>query len=72
MTQIVVDRFGKVSFHNGLVRIECLSIGPDGKPQASGTVLLAGAEAGKTMNNLVKSLQDLHKQVQARNTVGRA
>ena len=64
MTQVLVDRVGRASFHDGLVRIECLSIGPDGKPEPAGTLLMSGAQAGKTLSALVKSLQELQKKVQ--------
>jgi hypothetical protein len=62
-TQILLERVGKVGFVNGIVRIECLSAGPDGKGESSGTLLIPGAEAGKALSALVKALQELHKKV---------
>jgi hypothetical protein len=72
MTQILVDRIGRMSFHNGLVRVECQAVGPDGKTDISATLLLPGTEAGKTLASLVKSLQELQKKVAAKGSAGRA
>jgi hypothetical protein len=72
VTRILIDRFGRTSFHDGLVRIECLSVGPDGKPQPAGTLLMSGAQAGRTLGTLVKSLQELQQKVQKQGTVGQA
>ncbi|MEZ5787359.1 MAG: hypothetical protein R3D62_13040 [Xanthobacteraceae bacterium] len=72
MTQTLIDHIGRVSLLDGLVRIECLTIAPDGKSQPSGTLLMSGAQAGKTLSGLVKSLQELQKKAQTSGTTGRA
>jgi hypothetical protein len=61
--QILLDAIGKVSFHRGIVRIECLTASPDGKMQQSGVLMMPGTEAGNTLNTLVKGLQELQTKV---------
>ena len=38
MSTILVDGIKDVVFHNGVVRIDCISIGVEGKPRSSGHI----------------------------------
>ena len=63
MTQILVDGITNISFHSGVLRIECATVGPDGKPQSSGTLVIPGAVAGNVLQALIKGTQELEKKV---------
>jgi len=63
MTQILIDGITNISFHNGVLRVECASAGPDGKPQPSGTLAIPGAVAGPVLQALIKGTQELDKKV---------
>ena len=36
MTQILVDGLKNITFHSGVLRVECATVGPDGKPSPFG------------------------------------
>ena len=77
MTQILVDGITNISLHSGIVRIECASVGPDGKQHASGTLIIPGAVAGPVLQALIKGMQELEKklreqQAQQQPTAGNA
>jgi hypothetical protein len=40
MTRILVDVITNITFHNGVVRVECGTVGPDGKANPSGSLLI--------------------------------
>jgi hypothetical protein len=63
MTQILIDGITNISFHNGVLRVECISAGPDGKPHPSGTLAIPGAVAGPVLQALIKGTQELDKKV---------
>ena len=63
MTQILIDGITNISFHNGVLRIECITVGPDGKPHPSGTLVIPGAIAGQVMQALVNGMQELDKKL---------
>jgi hypothetical protein len=77
MTQILVDGITNISLHNGLVRVECATVGPDGKQHPSGTLVIPGAAAGKVLQTLINGAQELEKklreqQAQQQATAGNA
>jgi hypothetical protein len=77
MTQILVDGIANVTLHAGLVRVECVMVGPNGKPQPSGTLLIPGASVGQVLQALINGTQELDKKLrdlqhQADPTVGNA
>lgn len=63
MTQILIDAIGNLSIHNGVLRVACMAIGADGKPQPSGTLVIPGASAGQVLNGLIKGTQELEKKL---------
>ncbi len=85
MTQILVDGITYVSFINGVLRIECGSIGRDGKLSPSGTLLIPGPRAGAVLKSISDAAKELGKrqretgeqgarqaEAQAANAAGRA
>lgn len=69
MTQILVDGIAHISIHNNIVRIECTSVGPDGKQQPSGTLMIPGAIAGPVMQAMIKGMQELDKKLREQQPV---
>jgi len=63
MTQVLVDGIASISLHNGILRIECTTVGPDGKPHPSGTLVIPGAIAAQVMQTLVNGMQELDKKI---------
>jgi hypothetical protein len=63
MTQILIDGITNMSFHGGVMRVECATLGPEGKPQPSGTLFIPGAVAGQVLQTLIKGTQELEKKV---------
>ena len=63
MTQILVDGITNITFHGGVLRVECATVGPDGKPHPSGTLAIPGAVAGPVLQALIRGTQELEKKV---------
>ena len=63
MTQVLVDGIASISLHNGILRIECTTVGPDGKSHPSGTLVIPGAIAAQVMDTLVNGMQELDKKI---------
>jgi hypothetical protein len=63
MTQILIDGITNIAFHSGILRIECVTAGPDGKPHPSGTLIIPGPVAGQVLQALIKGTQELEKKM---------
>ena len=63
---IMLDRVANVSVHGGIVRVGCNAIGPDGQETSTGVLLIPAGTAGPVITALVKMLQDLAAQQQAK------
>ena len=63
MTKILVDAITNIAIHNGILRIECTAIGPDGKQHPSGTLVIPGAVAGPVLQALINGTQELDKKL---------
>ena len=60
---MVIEQIGSATFVNGLVRIQGLCAGPDGKVRESGVLEVPGNVAAQVINNLVNTLQTLDSQL---------
>ena len=63
MSTILVDGIKDVVFHNGVVRIDCISIGAKGEQHPSGTLLIPGNVTGPVLQSLVNAMQELDKKI---------
>jgi hypothetical protein len=63
MPTILVDGIKDVVFHNGIVRVECLSIGANGEQQNAGTLLIPGNVTGPLLQTLANAVQELDKKI---------
>ena len=63
MTQILIDGVTNISLHSGVLRVECMTIGPDGKPHPSGTLVIPGPAGPQVLQSLMKGIEELEKKV---------
>jgi hypothetical protein len=68
MNQIFIDGITNLAVHNGVLRVECQSVSPDGKPQSSGTLIIPGPVAAQVLQALIKGTQELQKKIQEART----
>ena len=66
MTQMLIDGIRSITLHGNVVRIHCISVGIEGKPEGAGTLLIPGSEVGPIMQSLVNGLQEMQKQINER------
>jgi hypothetical protein len=59
MTVTLIDGIKAVSLHNGVVRIDCVSAGPNNEERPAGTLLIPAIRAGQIVQALTQALQDL-------------
>jgi hypothetical protein len=73
MTTVLIDSVTSVTFQNGLLRVDCISIGPKGEQRPSATLLIPGNQFAGVLQNLGNAAKELdrlvrkqfHDQVQA-------
>jgi len=63
MTNILVDGIASITFHNGILRVECTTIGAEGKPHSSGTLVIPGPVAAPVIQALINGMQELDKKI---------
>jgi hypothetical protein len=63
MPIIFIDRLSHVAVINGVLRVECIEVGANGQERPSGTLLIAGNQAGPVLASLVKAAQELEKKM---------
>jgi hypothetical protein len=66
MTQMLIDGIKAITLHSNVVRIQCVLVGAEGKPEDGGTLLIPGAEVASTIQTLVNGLQEVQKQLRER------
>ena len=59
MSLTLIDGIKAVSYHNGVVRIDCFSTGPNNEERSSGTLVIPGPRAGQIVQALTQALQEL-------------
>ena len=63
MSLTLIDGIKSVVFHNGMVRIDCVSAGPNNEERPSGTLLIPGNQVGQILRTLTQAMQDLEKRI---------
>jgi hypothetical protein len=66
MTQMLIDGIKSITLHGNVVRIHGFTVGPEGKQESAGTLLIPGNEVGPIMQTLVNGLQEMQKQLRER------
>jgi len=62
---MIIEQIGSATFANGLVRIQGLCAGPDGKLRESAVLEVPGNIAADVINSLINTLQTLETQLAA-------
>jgi hypothetical protein len=60
---ILVDRVGTVVFNNGILRVDCMTTGPNNEERAGGTLLIPINVAGPVLQSLIAAAQELDKRL---------
>jgi len=63
MTQMLIDGITNITIHGGVLRVDCVTVGPDGKQQSAGTLLIPGPFVTAVLQTLVKGTQELDKKL---------
>jgi hypothetical protein len=61
MSQILVDAISNVTVANGLIRVDCVAVGPNNQQVPSGTLLIPGPQVGPVLNALVNAMKELQR-----------
>jgi len=60
---MIIEGLGNVSFVNGLLRIQTLAVGPDGKISESGTIEIPGNKVGDLITSLTTAAQGISEKI---------
>jgi hypothetical protein len=63
MSVMLVDGISAVSLHNGVLRVDCVEVGPNNKQRSSGTLLIPGAQVAAVVNTLAQAAQEIDKRL---------
>lgn len=63
MTTILTDRIGSVIFQNGILRVDCMTAGPNNQERLSGTMLVPVNQAGAVLQSLIGAMQELDRRL---------
>ena len=64
MSEILIDAIGNVTVAAGLVRVDCVAVGPNNQQRPSGTLLIPGPQAGAVLTALVNAMKELQRKQQ--------
>mgnify|MGYP001187057612 CR=1 FL=1 len=60
---MLIEGLGNVTFVNGILRVECLSIDPAGKDAPSGTLEIPAGSLNKVLNGLISSSKAIEEKL---------
>ncbi len=63
MSMTLIDGIKTVTFHNGVLRIDCIAAGPNNEERPSGTLLIPANQAKQVLLALVNATQELEKRI---------
>jgi hypothetical protein len=63
MSIILVDRIGKILFHNGILRVDCIVAGPNNEERPAGTLLIPANRAAAVLNSLIGAAKELDQRL---------
>jgi hypothetical protein len=63
MQTLLIDGIKDVVLHNGMLRVDCVSAGPNGQEQHSGTLLIPANIAGAVVQTLANAFTELDKKI---------
>jgi hypothetical protein len=63
MTILLIDGVKDIVLHNGVLRVDCVSAGPNGQQQPSGTLLIPANIAAAVVQTLANALTELDRKM---------
>lgn len=63
MQVLLMDGIKDVVLHNGMVRVDCVSVGPNGRENPSGTLVIPANIVAAVVQTLAGALQELDKKI---------
>ena len=64
MNQLFADSITNITFHGGVLRVECAAVGgPEGKLSPTGVLIIPGLAASQVLQTLIKGTQELDKKM---------
>jgi len=60
---MIIEGLGNVSFVNGLLRIQTLAVGPDGKISESGSIEIPGNKVGDLITSQTAAAQGISEKI---------
>src|ERR1700719_1389599 len=63
MAYVLIDAIKAITFHNGLLRIDCVAHGPNNEERPSATLLIPRNLAGPVLASLTQAVQELDKKL---------
>lgn len=63
---MLIDKFGTATFSNGVLRLEALRVGPDGKEHAVGEIMVPGPQVPQVTAQLGAIVRRLEGELKAR------
>ena len=67
---LLIDNISNVSLINGILRVECTSVGTDGQPKPSGEILIPANRASVVLQALANALKQIQAQQNERAKAG--
>ena len=64
MSEILIDAISNVTVANGLIRVDCVAVGPNNQQRPSGTLLIPRPQAGPVLTALVNAMKELQRKQQ--------
>jgi hypothetical protein len=68
MNQLFIDNITNMTFHGGVLRIECAAVGHEGKLSPTGVLIIPGPAASHVLQTLMKGAQELDKKMREAHT----
>ena len=63
MTYVLIDAIKAITFHNGVLRVDCVALGSNNEERSSGTLLIPGNMTGQILASLTQAVQELDKKL---------
>jgi len=60
---MIIEGLGNVSFVNGLLRIQTLAVGPNGKINETGSIEIPGNKVGDLITSLTAAAQGISEKI---------
>jgi len=67
MNQLFADSITNITFHGGVLRVECAVVGPEGKLSPTGVLIIPGPAVFPVMQTLIKGTEELGKKLREAN-----